>query len=237
MILSMVIHYRRRFGFTAVLISHDIPDVFFISDHIVILWEGSIGFEGSYEELVRLKHPMIDEFLRSQEGFGDELTGLLSREAFRMQYGALPGTTPATPAVSAALFQIELDQLQDHLGRQAAAEALRTLGEFANAEFGPKGGFSARCSRNEILTIFPGATPEEAERLVAGFGRELQDRALAVIEGKARLVAEKDACIGFHINAGVAEASSTDKIDQIIKKAQARQRLLATHQCVVGGSE
>ena len=91
MILNMISHYRRRFGFTAVLISHDIPDVFFISDRIVILWEGSIGFEGTYDELVKLKHPMIDEFLKSLEGFGDELTGLLSREAFKVQYGALSG--------------------------------------------------------------------------------------------------------------------------------------------------
>jgi len=32
MILSMIVHYRRKFGFTAIMISHDIPDVFFISD-------------------------------------------------------------------------------------------------------------------------------------------------------------------------------------------------------------
>ncbi len=50
MILSMIVHYRKKYGFTAVLISHDIPDVFFISDRIVMLWEGSIGFEGTYDE-------------------------------------------------------------------------------------------------------------------------------------------------------------------------------------------
>ncbi|MCX5806783.1 MAG: ATP-binding cassette domain-containing protein, partial [Proteobacteria bacterium] len=36
MILSMITHYRKKFGFTAVMISHDIPDVFFISDRIII---------------------------------------------------------------------------------------------------------------------------------------------------------------------------------------------------------
>ncbi|HNS16167.1 MAG TPA: ATP-binding cassette domain-containing protein, partial [Syntrophorhabdaceae bacterium] len=86
MILSMITHYRRKFGFTAVIISHDIPDVFFISDRIIILWEGQVGFEGTYEELTKMKIPLIDEFLRSLDGFQDELTGLLSREAFRMHY-------------------------------------------------------------------------------------------------------------------------------------------------------
>ena len=67
-ILSMIAHYRKQFGFTAVLISHDIPDVFFISDRILLLWEGKIAFNGTYEELSRLNHPMIDEFLKSIEG-------------------------------------------------------------------------------------------------------------------------------------------------------------------------
>ena len=97
MILSMIVHYRRKFGFTAIMISHDIPDVFFISDRIVILWEGKAGFEGTYEEAIRLKHPMIDEFLRSLEGFEDELTGLLSREAFRVHYGAVLGGAAVLP--------------------------------------------------------------------------------------------------------------------------------------------
>ena len=71
MILSMIAHYRNKFGLTADMISHDIPDVFFISDRIIILWEGSVGYEGSYEQAVNKKLPLIDEFLRSLEGFED----------------------------------------------------------------------------------------------------------------------------------------------------------------------
>ncbi len=62
MILSMIVHYRRKFGFTAILISHDIPDIFFISDRLVILWEGAVGFEGTYEEAAKLKLPMVESF-------------------------------------------------------------------------------------------------------------------------------------------------------------------------------
>lgn len=235
MILNMISHYRRRFGFTAVLISHDIPDVFYVSDRIVILWEGSIGFEGTYEELLKLRHPMIDEFLKSLEGFGDELTGLLSKEALMVRYGALTGKKSVIPSVSAALFQIETDHLQEHLGHQAAAEVLKALGEFANARFGPIGGFSARCGRNEILTIFPGTTLEETERLVEKFGSELQGHPLQTLENKARLPGQEGLCIDFHISGGVTEVSPLDRIEQIIKKAQARQRILATHPCDVGG--
>ncbi len=46
-ILTMIAQYRKKFGFTAILISHDIPDIFFISDRILLLWEGKIEFQGT----------------------------------------------------------------------------------------------------------------------------------------------------------------------------------------------
>jgi len=89
-ILSMIAHYRKLFGFTAVLVSHDIPDVFFVSDRILLLWEGKIAFHGTYEELSRFKHPIIDEFLESIESLRNELTGPLSKEIFKYRYALTP---------------------------------------------------------------------------------------------------------------------------------------------------
>jgi phospholipid/cholesterol/gamma-HCH transport system ATP-binding protein len=53
-ILNMVAQYRSRFGFTAVMVSHDIPDVYFISDRIILLWERGVAFEGTYAEMAEL---------------------------------------------------------------------------------------------------------------------------------------------------------------------------------------
>jgi phospholipid/cholesterol/gamma-HCH transport system ATP-binding protein len=89
-ILGMIAHYRKQFGFTAVLVSHDIPDVFFISDRILLLWEGEIAFHGTYDELIRLKHPMIDEYRQSLAGLHDELPGQLSRDMFSFRYDLRP---------------------------------------------------------------------------------------------------------------------------------------------------
>jgi phospholipid/cholesterol/gamma-HCH transport system ATP-binding protein len=235
MILSMIVHYRRKFGFTAVLISHDIPDVFFISDRIVILWEGTIGFEGTYEEAVRRKLPLIDEFLRSLEGFQDELTGLLSREAFRVHYAAMLGGGATIPAISAALFSVEFDLLHEALGPQAAVEILRALGEYTNRRFSPVGGFSARHRRDQILTIFPHTSLDEAKELVSGFAQELKEEALARIQGIAAAKVGAEACLEIHVRAGVTEVSPADDIDQIIEKAEAKQEIVATHRCDAGG--
>jgi phospholipid/cholesterol/gamma-HCH transport system ATP-binding protein len=236
MILSMIVHYRRKFGFTAILISHDIPDVFFVSDRIVILWEGAVGFEGTYEDAVRLKLPMIDEFLRSLEGFEDELTGLLSREAFRERYAAMLGGSAEMSTASAALFSIRLSLLHEALGPQAAVEVLKALGEYTNRRFNPFGGFSARHSRDEILTIFPHTSIDEARQLVADFAQELKHEAIDRIQSIETAKIGEATCFDIYIHAGVAKVSSADDIDQIIEKAKATLEIVATHRCDAGGS-
>jgi phospholipid/cholesterol/gamma-HCH transport system ATP-binding protein len=237
MILSMIAHYRRKFGFTAVLISHDIPDVFFISDRIIILWEGRVGFEGTYEEAVRSKLPLIDEFLRSLEGFQDELTGLLSREAFRMHYSAMLAGRPEAAALSAAIFGIRLGLLHEALGPQAAVEILKTLGEHVNRYFGTVGGFSARHKRDQILTILPHTDADEARQLVAAFARELEQGVLAGIQSVAEGKIGTGTCFDVYVEAGITAVSPDDEIGHIIDRAEAHQEIIATYRCDSGGSE
>jgi phospholipid/cholesterol/gamma-HCH transport system ATP-binding protein len=223
-ILSMIANYRKKFGFTAVLVSHDIPDVFFISDRILLLWEGNIAFQGTYEELTRLDHPMIDEFIRSIEGLKDELTGLLSKKMFRSRYD-LVDRRHFDSVITAVLFRIELDRLSDRLGSQTALEVLKTLGEYVNKYFGPLGGFSARHSRGRILTILPYLQPEEVERSVHDFAWEFQQKALP---GITKGIQE---CFEIMVTAGITEAGPADDIEQIIEKASTKQKIIATYQC------
>ena len=50
-VFEMIADYRKRFDFTALLVSHDIPEVFEISDQVAWLDGGSIKFYGSPEDL------------------------------------------------------------------------------------------------------------------------------------------------------------------------------------------
>jgi hypothetical protein len=45
-----------------------------------------------------------------------------------------------------------------------------------------------------------------------------------------------EACPEIHVSAGITEVSSTDGIDQIIEKAEAKQEIVATHEGGSGGS-
>ncbi len=237
-ILSMIAHYRKQFGFTAVLISHDIPDVFFISDRILLLWEGKIAFHGTYEELTGLKHPLIDEFLRSLEGLRDELTGLLSKEMFRSRYALTLSGGHIDTTSTAVLFSVRFDLLAESLGPQAAIEVLKALGEHVNTCFSPLGGFSARHSRGKILTILPRMGPEEVGQLVHDCAQGLRQKAFPGIPALTR--GKTGAGGGFEIvvTAGITEAGSADDIEQIMEKAETRQKIIARYQCgKEGGSK
>ena len=50
-VFEMIADYRERFGFTALLVSHDIPEVFQISDQVAWLDAGRIRFFGPPDEL------------------------------------------------------------------------------------------------------------------------------------------------------------------------------------------
>ena len=60
---SLITDYQRKFGFTAVLVSHEIPDVFYISQRIAMIDAGRIEFAGTPEELQQSANPVVREFI------------------------------------------------------------------------------------------------------------------------------------------------------------------------------
>ncbi len=60
---QMIVDHQRRFGFTGVMVSHEIPDVFYISQRIAMLDEGRIVFQGSCSEIQHSDHPTLRAFL------------------------------------------------------------------------------------------------------------------------------------------------------------------------------
>ena len=60
---SMIADYQQRLGFTGIMVSHEIPDIFFISQRIAMLDEGRIIFQGSCREIRDNPHPTIRAFI------------------------------------------------------------------------------------------------------------------------------------------------------------------------------
>ncbi|MDP3285515.1 MAG: ABC transporter ATP-binding protein [Desulfobacterales bacterium] len=61
---EMISDYQQKFGFTGVVVSHDIPDIFHISQRVAMLDDGRILFEGSPVQLAQASDPAVKEFIQ-----------------------------------------------------------------------------------------------------------------------------------------------------------------------------
>jgi len=232
-ILSMIAEYQRKFGFTAILISHDIPDVFFISNRILALSEGKIIFQGSPAEFEEFEHPFMDEFVQSIEGLQEHLTGIQSKRQFKMRNQMGLSRKDPQEGYVVVLFTLgNFDQLCEHVGHIRGQEVLNAVGSSLNRHFSAVGGFSARQDKNEFATFLPSSNLREAERILNDFGVYLQREGLSAIQAETYI--PREVCFEFAILAGFAEGKAGgEKMDLLFKEAEARQKEIARVRCEI----
>jgi phospholipid/cholesterol/gamma-HCH transport system ATP-binding protein len=231
-ILGMIAEYKKKFGFTAVLISHDIPDVFFISNRILALYDKKIVFQGTPEAFENFDHPFYDEIVTSIENLQDELTGLHSRRQFKVRYQTDLARRNGHNHFAVVIFTLEdLDRIIDNLGHKAAQQGIRTMGDYINKHFGAVGGFSARRSINQFGTVLPFADLEEAERILAEFTTDFRENGLINIENAARQVNPSVSCFEFSISAGLAKGNPDVELDSVMEFAEDNRESIAQFQC------
>jgi phospholipid/cholesterol/gamma-HCH transport system ATP-binding protein len=233
-ILSMIAQYQRKFGFTAILVSHEIPDVYFISNRILALYDRTIVFQGTPEELENFAHPFKDEVIHSLEGLQEELTGLYSKRQFNVLYHVqmMQKTLGKTYSVVVVTLE-EMDAIITSLGHEAAQEAIRSMGVCIDKHFGVKGGFSTRRHTNEFVTVLPYSDLTEAESMLKDFIDDFQGHGIRGIRGEARKQATSEACVEFAILAGIAQGKPIEEIDSVIGSAKQQQKEIARIRCDV----
>jgi len=60
---QMITETHAAFGFTAVVVSHEIPEIFDISDRVAVLYRGKIVAAGTPEEVQRSADPVVRQFI------------------------------------------------------------------------------------------------------------------------------------------------------------------------------
>ena len=231
-ILGMIAEYKKKFGFTAVLISHDIPDVFFISNRILALYDKKIVFQGTPEAFEELDHPFYDEIIASIENLQDELTGLHSRRQFKVRYQTDLARKNGHRHFVVVIFTLEdLDSIIDNLGHTATQNGIRTMGAYINKHFGAVGGFSTRRSIDQFSTVLPFSDLDEAQRILENFTIDFRQNGLLSIENAARQVNPAVRCFEFSISAGLARGNPNVELDSIMAFADFNREPIARFQC------
>ena len=231
-ILGMIAENKKKYGFTAILVSHDIPDVFFISNRILVLSEKQIVFQGAPEELENCNLAFYDEIINSIESFGDELTGLYSKRQFKVRYQSDLNRKKINETYAVLLFTLaDPDAIIKNLGHTALQEGIRTMGRYINKHFGAVGGFSARRSINQFETVLPFSNTEEAEQILENFARDFQKRGMKEIEAAVRAFNPSADCFEFTIFAGLAKGNPHVELESELEIAEFMQKPIGRFQC------
>ena len=235
-ILGMVAEYQKRFGFTALLISHEIPDVYFISNRILALYGKKIVFQGNPEDFESLDHPFRQELISSLESLGQELTGLYSRRQFKVRYQSDLSQRQTDASYAAAVFTIDdLDTISEKLGHDVAQQIIRSLGSYINKHFGAVGGFSSRQTINEYATVLPYSNLEESERIMKDFTKDFKKHGIQGVNTDIEGEDETKDCVEFSVLAGLAQGKPQIEIESVMEFARFNQKEIARFTCARGG--
>ena len=220
-VLGMVAHYQKRFGFTAVIVSHDIPDVFFISNRIAIIYDGSIIFQGSPFQLEQFEHPVIEEFIHSLKSLKDELTGLETRRSFERLYENEFGAVRSMEEFTVLMFSVEnLESVEEHVGQIAGQRIIQSLALLIDKHLGVMG-ISARYSRHEILSVLPHTDRDRAESFLAALARDLKGQEALGFQDYP------ESSLEFSIHAGLAQGRPGTELSTLASQAKQNQAPLA----------
>ncbi len=213
---SMISDYQKRFGFTGVMVSHDIPDVFYISQKVAMLDEGQIVFEGSPEKIRNAENPVVQQFIQGLENRHDLLTGMapqpqgirrFQEEIARLERHAIP--------FSLILLSVDnLDTIHQGTGHMSVQTVLKNFSDQIRKRIRLTD-FCSRIGLDKILIFLPSTGSEEATRVCAKLAKELCSLDILGIKPSP------DFC--FTVSAGIVEASCDSLLDDLLAKAASRQ--------------
>jgi phospholipid/cholesterol/gamma-HCH transport system ATP-binding protein len=215
---SMISDYQKRFGFTAIVVSHEIPDVFYISDRMAMLDEGRIVFEGTPDEIQQCPDPVVQQFIHGLESRQDDMTGLMPQpqgvEKFKREMVRLQRHQITFSLILLTVNNLEaIDELVGHVAGQTILQqlALHVQGIL---------GITDTCSRlglNRIMVLLSNSNIARARMFCSELARELETNRVLQITNQSK------SCMS--VSAGFAEAQKDSSLEQLISKAASSENM------------
>jgi phospholipid/cholesterol/gamma-HCH transport system ATP-binding protein len=210
---SLITDYQRRFGFTAVLVSHEVPDVFYISQRIAMLEEGRIIFVGTPDEIRRCEIPEVRRFIEGVSSPAAHPAALAHPAEVERSFsrGLAAGEQDRAALTVVCLTLDNLAEINERLGFVAGQTTMQNLLEKVRERLRPAD-TCVRVGLDKVLVLLAGATLDEAH----AFGVTLSGALGAgEILGPA---APPNFCLA--ISAGFAEAARTSRMEDLVQTAE-----------------
>ena len=216
---SMISDYQQRFGFTAIIVSHEIPDVFFISQRVAMIDGGRILFEGTPEDIQQVTDPIVRNFIQGLESPHDDLTGIasqamgqrrLKQEMNRLQRHNIP--------FSIVLLAVEkLEDLDRIAGHMASQTMFKTFADVVQQNTY----ITDTCFRydmNKILIVLPDTDTGQAGLFCRKLSRNLENSNIFKPPS-----GHGEIC--FSVTAGIAQAREENRLEALLEEVETRQNI------------
>jgi len=215
---SMIMNYQREFSFTAVVVSHEIPDVFYIAEQVIMLDEGQVVFSGTSEEIRQSTLPVVHNFIRGMESRQDDLTGLAPQTQGERRYmEEMARMRRHQYGFTIILLTIEnLYEIKKMAGYEAEQSAFRLFAADVRRHLRVTD-ICSRLGLNKIMLILP-QTDEKGAAIVCGKMAENLNEC-----SRLQIQAYPGFC--FSVSAGVAEAQPDMPIEQLVAIAESRKNM------------
>jgi phospholipid/cholesterol/gamma-HCH transport system ATP-binding protein len=214
-VYSMIVDFQKKLGFTAVMISHEIPDIFYLSQRIVMLDEGKIRFEGTPEEILRFPDPAVQQFIQGQERPRDALTGMAtSMQAEKKVQEKLEHLQRHQIIFSVVMVTVEnLAEINEKMGHVAGQTILQNVA----AQIKQRLDITDSCSRyslDKILVVLHNADIEDARTFANQLAEKLKtEDLLERADGQE---------LRIRISAGYAQAVEGSLIKEVLAEAESK---------------
>jgi phospholipid/cholesterol/gamma-HCH transport system ATP-binding protein len=216
---SMISDYQKRFGFTGIIVSHEIPDVFFISQRVAMIDGGKILFEGTPDGIQQVTDPAVKSFIQGLESSHDDLTGISSqamgRRRLRQEMNRLQ--RHKIPFSIVLLTAGKLEDIDRIAGHMASQTMFKTFANFVKQNIY----ITDTCFRydlNKILVVLPHTDTEQAGLFCQKLSRNLETSAI-IKEPES----EQGFC--FSVNAGISQAREDSQLESLLAEVENNQNI------------
>lgn len=212
---SMISEYQQKFGFTGIVVSHEIPEIFYISQKLIMLHEGKIIFEGSLNELQNDPDPIVTQFISGLESRHDSLTGLLPQPRGEKRIKEEMARFHRHDTIfTIIVFRIkDLDEIHEKAGHITGQTLLKVFAEELRANLRITD-ICFRYDLNKIIAVLPNTDLDQARQTCKKLSRIMKKEQMIGMLPRSDL--------DCSINVGIAEAKKDLQFEHLLKEAESK---------------
>ncbi len=223
-VLEMILRKQREFGFTAVLVSHDVPHVFYISSRIAVIDEGEIIFEGTPMELENSGHPVVHEFINSLEFLKNNVAGMMTSRDFERFFEKIK--RDKTKSMSLIVYEIDkYNELVEKVGYITPYNIVSEIVSICRDSCGTAIVGVGKYGIDKVVSVVTVSDAKEIEKHLGLIGEKLKVKDFMQEESYT------DSCVEFSVYAGSVSIDSEKSLTQLVDEARGNRLLLAKLLC------